>query len=201
MNPVEAAHRERPWRVHAIAHDFHLEDLWTFDLRNRTPKDVRDFLGCFWGVMGDLSGNWLARARVRIGRLLGWDDHDLTLPIPGCTETSVSARLADDDRKRNLTASDAPSPLSTPKINTIYIFADEALYELSNDTIHALLHVALTEASATLAVYVKSRGVFSRLYMAGIWPARHLILYPALIRKIEEAWCPITPRAPSDQRT
>jgi ABC-type transport system involved in multi-copper enzyme maturation permease subunit len=54
---------------------------------------------------------------------------------------------------------------------------------------------------ATLAVYVKSRGIFSRLYMAAIWPARHLLLYPALIRKVEEAWCPITPRAPSDQRT
>lgn len=188
MNPIEAAHRATPWRVHAIAHDFHLEDVWAFDLRDRAPGDVRDFLDCFWGVMGSLSGQWLAQARVRVGRALGWDDHDLTLPIPGCRETSVSARLADDDRARNLAASDAPSPLPTPKINTVYVFADEALYELSNDTIHALLHVAVTGARATLAVYVKSRGMFSHLYMAAIWPARHLVLYPALIRKIDQTW-------------
>ncbi|MBI2203297.1 MAG: hypothetical protein HYU41_05535 [Candidatus Rokubacteria bacterium] len=30
--------------------------------------------------------------------------------------------------------------------------------------------------------------MFSHLYMAAIWPARHLVLYPALIRKIDQTW-------------
>jgi hypothetical protein len=38
-------------------------------------------------------------------------------------------------------------------------FEDEALFELSNDTVHALLHLGQVEGSGELAVYVKSRGV------------------------------------------
>jgi hypothetical protein len=185
---LETTHRERPWRVHAVAHDFQIEDMWTFDLGGRTPNDIRDFLACFWGVMGGLSDTWLAKVRLRVGDALRWDDHDFSLPIPGCTETSVSARLSDVDRKRNLSAPGAPSPLSTPKLNTVYVMREEALFEFSNDTIHGLLHVALAETNATLAVYVKHRGALSRVYMAAIWPARHLILYPSLIRKLEASW-------------
>jgi len=47
MNENETAHRARPWRVHAVAHDFHLEDLWAFEFGARKPADVGDFLECF----------------------------------------------------------------------------------------------------------------------------------------------------------
>jgi Protein of unknown function (DUF2867) len=187
MTSLETAHRQRAWRVHTLAPDFELEDLWMFDLGGRRTGDVREFLACFWEVMRGLSGNWLFKLRLRIGRAMKWDEHDLTLAIPGCAEVSVGARLDPDDRARQL--SGAPSPVPTPKVNTVHVFADEALYELSNDTIHALLHVAMTnDAEASLAVYVKHRGVMSRLYMAAIWPARHLILYPSLVAKIESTW-------------
>ena len=65
---------------------------------------------------------------------------------------------------------------------------DEALYELSNDTIHALVHVAVLGPEAILTVYIKSRGLFSRLYMAAIWPARHALVYPTLVRRVNAAW-------------
>jgi hypothetical protein len=188
MNERETAHRARAWRVHDLAKDFSLEDLWGFDLGGRAPSDIRDFLASFWTVLRASSEGRLARARVRIGAALGWDDHDLTLPIPGCAETSVSARLSSDDRARSLTPEDAPSPTEMPKVKTVYVFAEEALYELSNDTIHALLHVAIAGPNATLAVYVKHRGLMSRLYMAAIWPARHLLIYPAFTRSLETAW-------------
>jgi uncharacterized protein DUF2867 len=188
MDHSETAHRARPWRVHAIAHDFHLEDLWAFELGARKTADARDFLACFWSVFGTLADSGLARARLAIGRALRWDDHDLTLPIPGCTETTVCARLGEDDRRRNFAADDAPSPVSSPIVKTVYVFPDEALYEFSNDTIHGLLHVGLAGDRASLAVYVKHRGIASHLYMAAIWPARHLVLYPSLIGKIERAW-------------
>jgi hypothetical protein len=188
MKQLEAAHRARPWRVHTIAHDFALEDLWTIELGDRKPKDVREFLTCFWSVFEVLSDSKLAKARLRIGEALKWDDHDLTLPIPGCSETTVSERLSADDLANDLSAVDAPSLPTSPKVKAVYVFADEALYEFSNDTIHGLLHVSLGGDRATLGVYVKMRGVFSRVYMAAIWPARHLVVYPALIRKLEDAW-------------
>ena len=188
MNPREAAHRERPWRVHSIAPDFDLEDLWGFDLAGIEPKSVGEFLGCFWGAFDGLSASWLAKTRLRIGRTMKWDENDFALAIPGCTEKTIYARLTPGDRERSLTTEDAPSPVPSPVVKTVYIFEDEALYEVSNDTIHALLHVAIVGATATLAVYVKSRGSLSRAYMAAIWPARHVILYPALIRRIESRW-------------
>jgi hypothetical protein len=59
------------------------------------------------------------------------------------------------------------------RARTVYVFPDEALYELSNDTIHGLLHLGVAGDRVWLAVYVKHRGIASRLYMAAIWPARH----------------------------
>ena len=118
-----------------------------------------------------------SKARRKIRRALRWDDRDLTLPIPGCVETSVCARLEDDDlegkpRDRRPAIGDRLAP----KVKTVYLFADEALYELSNDTIHALLHMGLVGDRVSLAVYVKHRGIASRLSPAAIPAARHLFV-------------------------
>ena len=175
--------------VDRIAHDFILEDRWTFDLGDRKAKTIEEFLPAFWSVLGNLEKSTLSKIRLRVGEALGWDDHDFTLPIPGCTEKSVSERLTEEDKKENR-AGDRASPLPTPAIKTVYVTEREALYEVSNDTIHALLHVSIaSDEEAVLRVYVKHRGVSSRIYMAAIWPARHFILYPAMIKKINRAWC------------
>jgi hypothetical protein len=39
-----------------------------------------------------------------------------------------------------------------------------------------------------MAVLVKPNGRLGALYMAAIRPFRHLIVYPALMRKIEQDW-------------
>jgi len=39
-----------------------------------------------------------------------------------------------------------------------------------------------------MGVYVKPRGRFGEAYMAAIAPFRHRIVYPALMRQIEQAW-------------
>ena len=39
-----------------------------------------------------------------------------------------------------------------------------------------------------LAVLVKPNGVSGRAYMAAIRPFRHLIVYPAMLRRIEQIW-------------
>lgn len=60
------------------------------------------------------------------------------------------------------------------------------LYEISNDTVHALMHVSCAPGAAPeLAIYIKSRGLFTRLYMAAIWPARRAIIYPSLMSLVE----------------
>jgi hypothetical protein len=179
-------HLARPWHVHTLAHDFELLDSWSFELGER-PNDIDDFLACFWGVAAEEAKSVLARMRLSIGRALGWDDHDFTLPIPGCEELSVDTRLTDALRAANRDRGDA-SPLPVPNVNTVYVLDDEALFEISNDTIHALLHVGLTAEGASLAVYVKHRGVASKLYMAAIAPFRHLLVYPPMVRAIEAAW-------------
>jgi Protein of unknown function (DUF2867) len=182
-----ATHREKPWRVHTLAPDFQLLDLWQFELG--TERSLDEVLERFWSTFRQLGeASWLARARLRIGRAMKWDDHDFTLPIPGCVELAVGERLDSTDRDRSRAGTDAPSPIESPVVRTIYVFDDEALYEASNDTIHLMLHVAVVRARATLAVYIKSRGVFSRAYMAAIGPARHLAIYPAFTRRFEASW-------------
>src|SRR5256885_1552588 len=42
--------------------------------------------------------------------------------------------------------------------------------------IDALLHLGQVEGGNELAVYVKSRGAFTRFYMAAIWPFRHFYI-------------------------
>jgi hypothetical protein len=152
MRESTQAHRARPWRVHDIAADFELLDVWAFDLGGSRPT-LDDFLARLWPAMEAMSGSPLMRARVAIGRVLGWDDHDFTLPIPGCEETTVGARLSDADRAQSRAAPGAPSPLSLPELRPIYVLSREALYKLSNATIHALVHVSTPQdAPPVLAV-------------------------------------------------
>ena len=73
---------------------------------------------------------------MKIGKALNWDDHDFALPIPGCTEKSLSERLDAEDRAKNLAPPNAPSPVASPQVKTVYVFPHEALHEFSNDTIH-----------------------------------------------------------------
>jgi len=188
MKLEEKIHQARPWRVHAIAPDFELLDVWAFDLGDGAGG-LDEFLPCLWAAAAGIGESWLARLRIWLGRALGWDDHELTKPIPGCREASVSARLTAGDHAANRAAPAAPSPLEGVTVKTVYVLRDEALYEISNDTVHALLHVGVSaRGSASLAVYIKSRGLGTRLYMALISPFRHALIYPALVARVEAAW-------------
>ena len=65
--------------------------------------------------------------------------------------------------------------------------------ELSNRTVHAVMHLAWADQGdgayqGQMAVYVKPRGLFGEGYMAFIKPFRYLVVYPALMRHIERAW-------------
>ena len=189
MRSTAAAHRAHPWRVHALAPDFEIVDVWRFDVQVDAGREFDAFLETFWEVMGTLKRHPLSRLRMAVGRVLGWDDKPSTRAIPGCTERGVVERLDATDRARNRVSASGPSTQPGLSVRPVYRFADEVLYEISNETVHGLLHLGCPEGGAPeLAVYIKSRGLFTRLYMAAIWPARHAIIYPALTSRVERRW-------------
>lgn len=198
MRITKQAHRARSWRIHELAADFDLLDVWRFDLEACDGRGFDDFLTCLWTAAEFIANSRLGRMRVSIGRKLGWDENPHTMPIPGHEERSVAARLATRDAARNRVTPAPSSPLAAVAVKPIYLFGDEALYEISNKTVHALLHLgwiakSREEASAQLAVYIKSRGPLSRLYMIAIWPFRHWVVYPSLIGRVERLWRRATP--------
>jgi len=168
-----------------------LLDVWRFDLGPEPPA-LEEFLRCFWVAGRAVADSRLARLRFAIGRVLGWDDHDFTLPVPGCRETSLTGRLTAEDRRANRATSEDAPPLEAPEIRIVYRFENDVLYEASNDTFHILLHLGLISDPgqhwASLAVHVKSRGMLSGIYLLLITPFRHLIVYPGLVRSVERSW-------------
>ncbi|MGH9885367.1 MAG: DUF2867 domain-containing protein [bacterium] len=189
MRSTASAHRAHAWRVHTLAPDFELVDVWKFDVQTDSGHGFDAFLDVFWEVMGTLKEHPLSRLRMAVGSVLGWDEKPDTHTIPGCNERAVVERLDAADRARNRVSASGPSSPPGLAVRPVYRFADEALYEISNETVHALLHLGCPKGGAPeLAVYIKSRGLFTRLYMAAIWPARHAIIYPAMTSRVERRW-------------
>jgi hypothetical protein len=100
----------------------------------------------------------------------------------------LSARLPDDLRD-TVGSSDRNAYGFRP----LYRTEDEWAAEISNRTVHAVMHLAWVDQGegryqGQMGVYVKSRGRFGAGYMALIRPFRHRVVYPALMRQIERAW-------------
>jgi len=224
MNPLaadRATHLQRPWRVHELASDFALIDLWEIPIRADPSKGERfhDFFRVFiqradatsaapgYRVaprsVGDLAQllrlvgfRALLGLRRVLGTLFGWD-RDESLAIPGCTETSLRERLSTADRERDRSV-EFSSPTTQLPFRSVYVFEDEALLEVSNRTIHALLHLSRVETSerrwsVVMAIYIKSRGRLSNAYMALIKPFRYAVVYPALIKHLMRSWEALRP--------
>jgi Protein of unknown function (DUF2867) len=184
-------HESHAWRISEVAPDFRLEDVWALPARG----GAADF-ATLLEVMASLDpANGESRAtralfsiRYRIGGWFGWDDAPHQLPIPNASETTLSARLPEDlrDPARG-------RGLSPYGFLPLYRTDVEWAAELSNRTVHAVMHLAWVEKGEGLyqgqmGVYVKPRGRFGAEYMAVIAPFRHRVVYPALMRQIERAW-------------
>ena len=75
----------------------------------------------------------------------------------------------------------------------LYLTEDEWAGELSNRTVHAIMHLTWIDQGegryrGQMGIYVNPRGRFGAIYMAAIAPFRHLIVYPELLRQIGRAW-------------
>ena len=64
--------------------------------------------------------------------------------------------------------------------------------ELRNATVHAFASLSIRPTPggylAYLGVFVQPVHRFTGLYMAAIAPFRRLVVYPAVIRKMQSAW-------------
>jgi hypothetical protein len=193
----------RPWRIREVVPDFTLEDVWALPVEGGADE-FPALLEMIASLDPAQSDSRAARALWRLRDLLGaWFGIGRTkvpdegapvapvgeLPIPGSGETSLAARLPEDLRGTATAEDLARATLFSPLYRTDL----EAAAEISNQTVHGVMHLAWVDRGAgryqgQMAVYVKPRGRFGRGYMELIKPFRHWIVYPALMRQLERAW-------------
>jgi hypothetical protein len=192
MRIPNSEHEKHTWRIREIAPDFRLEDVWALPAQGGAD-DFATLLEVMASLDPANGGSFATRAlfsiRYRLGGWFGWDDAPRPLAIPHDTETTLSARLPEDLRN---TATGGPD-LRSYGFRPLYRTDVEWAAELSNQTVHAIMHLAWVDQGAgryrgQMGVYVKPRGRFGAGYMALIAPFRHWIVYPALMRQVERAW-------------
>jgi len=155
----DAAHTSRPWRIHEIAEDFDLLDVWALP----TPGGPDDFprlvelVGAFDPAD---SSSALVRAlfaiRWKVGELLGWD---------------------------------ADSEGFTPMYEGDDEWAAEIVNRTVHGILHVgWVRDGAGGYRGQLAVLVKRSGLLGTAYVAAIGPFRHLFVYPTLMRDFERAW-------------
>jgi len=102
--------------------------------------------------------------------------------------------MSEADREGEVEAARAPvAAQASSGFKPVYRRENEALLEISNNTVHAFMHLGRVSISEThwspqLGVYVKPRGRLGRFYMGLISPFRHYVVYPAMMRSAERGW-------------
>jgi hypothetical protein len=187
MRLPNAAHTSQPWRIHEIAPDFKLEDVWELPGRGG-PDDFPRLVQLMTSFDPSRSSSRVSRAlwalRWKLGRLLGWDDPDRGL---GARVATLHDRLPADLARRR-----GPDFAALP-FTPLYLTDDEFAAEIANETMHGVMHIGAVEDGAgrfraQMAVLVKPNGRFGNAYMAAIRPLRHWIVYPAVMKQGRELW-------------
>lgn len=183
-------HVARPWRIHTLAKDFQVLDVWALP----TPGGPADFarLVDLWSTFDPQRFSRVVRAlfaiRWTVGRILGLDR-------PG---TGLGARVETLRHRLPADLCDAPTPLASGEhsFSPLYLTDDEFAMEIANQTVHGVMHVGWVPDAAAgpgrfrgqLAVLVRPNGALGVAYLAAIAPFRHLIVYPLMMRDIARAW-------------
>lgn len=185
MRLPDSAHHLLPWRIHEIAWDFRLEDVWQLPGTGSSADFERVLHGFASGDPTEDASRATAALfalRWKLGELFGWDDAEegLTSRVP-----TLRARLPDDLRG----GPRGPDFEALP-FTPLYLAEDEFAGEIANATMHGLMHLGRVRSPSgafrvQMAVLVKPNGLLGGAYMAAIRPFRHLIVYPALMRRIE----------------
>ena len=198
MKLPNSEHERHPWRIHEIVRDFTLEDVWALPTRGG-PDDfdrLIELVGSFDPTKTESRPSrflWELRDRLGAWFDLGEisttvDEGEGELAIPGSDEHSLRGRLPAD-----LRGSTENFDFGALPFVPLYRTDREAAAEVSNKTVHGVAHLGWVERGedefqGEMAVYVKPRGIFGRTYMSVIKPFRYWIVYPALMRQMEQAW-------------
>ncbi len=190
MRLPTSAHNSRSWRIHEIAHDFRLEDVWALP----TPGGRDDFprLVALMASSDPAQGTSrvagsLWAIRWKIGELLGWDGPD--------TGIDTRVRSLRDRLPADLRENSGPDFAALP-FTSLYLLDGEWAAEIANRTVHGVMHVGWVPDGAggyrgQMAVLVKPNGMLGTGYMTAIRPFRDLIVYPALMRGVGQRWRPV----------
>jgi hypothetical protein len=198
MRLPATAYTSRPWRVHEITKDFEVEDVWELPTPGG-PDDLARLVQWF-SRPGDDDLPILVRAlfalRWKLGGLFGWDR-----PGSGVGErvhslrARVPADLLEAPRGPDVRAVPGRADMDGSAVfSSVYQTHDEWAAELSNKTVHAVMHIGWVPDDsgsgyhAQMAVLVKPNGRFGRAYMAAIRPFRYALVYPLLLRAIGRGW-------------
>ena len=188
MRLPKTAHTSRPWRIHEIAPDFELEDVWALPTPGGPgdfPRLVRQMASGDPSDGSSRAGRALWALRDKIGELLGWDD-----PVAGLGSGGPTLR---DRLPADLRDGPAGPEFDALPATSLYLTDDELAAEGANRTVHGIMPLGWVPDGAggyrgQMAVLVKPNGLFGKAYMAAIKPFRYLIVYPALMRMIERGW-------------
>jgi hypothetical protein len=143
MRLANSDHESRPWRIAEIAPDFRLEDVWALPAQGGAEdfETLLEVIASLDPAHGESAATRvLFSIRYRVGGWFGWDKAARELAIPGNAETTLSARLPLDLRN---TATDLDR--SSYGFRPLYRTDDEWAAELSNRTVHAVMHLAWVE--------------------------------------------------------
>ncbi|MEU0569567.1 DUF2867 domain-containing protein [Nonomuraea sp. NPDC005983] len=188
MRLPNIAYTTRPWRIHEIAPDFTLEDVWELP----TPGGPDDLSRLVQQMTSGSNGEHSSRlydllfeVRWKLGDLLGWDKSDQGV---GERVRSLRNRLPADLRD----GPRGPDFRGVP-FTAVYLTDTEFVAETANGTVHALMHLGWVPDQAggyrgQMATLVKPNGLLGKAYLAGITPVRRLVVSPALTRKIGRGW-------------
>lgn len=200
MRLPDTAHTSQPWRIHRIAPDFELEDVWALPtpggpddlarlVRMRAAEDDaggRDFPAVFRALFA---------LRWKLGERFGWDEVDDSGERVRSLRERLPPDLLEGPRGPDLRSVPGRTQVDGPPIFTsIYQTHDEWVTEFTNRTVHSLMHIGwVADESgaghhAQMAVLTKPNGLLGAAYMAAIKPFRLLFIYPALMRSIERDW-------------
>jgi hypothetical protein len=182
-----SAHATRPWRIHEIAHDFRLVDVWALPTPGGPddfPLLVRMVAALDPSQSSSLAVRTLFSIRWKLGEVLGWDEP----PSGAATRPTLRDRLPQELRD----GPPVPAFEAVP-FDPLYLADDEFAAEIANRTVHGVLHLGWVPDDTggyrgQMAVLVKHNGALGTAYMAGIAPFRHLIVYPTLMREFGRTW-------------
>jgi hypothetical protein len=121
--------------------------------------------------------------RTGLGRLFGWDRE----PPRGSAESFLH-RLEPADAAASL----VPPGTREGPFQVLFVSPREAISEIRNATVHAFSVFALVGGASGQrlywAIYVRPVGRITAWYMRLIDPFRRFVIYPAVLRRIRDAW-------------